>query len=1076
MAEDDLNVSRGTARSLASLSIVDGGLEVDLGEATLQINSAGSIDINVREGGSPRSRRSRRSSHGLDDFLENRSLDASLVEHTAARTAMSLGLDFGDDDVEDDDDNEDDKQQIDQDEGETGIDFAHLLREDDDSAADDLVADHDHDAIDDENGDEIIDDDVDDNDEFSGHTHATSDLEPPSLNTSLEARLKRLEALLEDEANASRDMDTSQTQQNPGVDLSETKASLEARMQRLDKLLQTSSSHDDMDDDDVHDDHHHHEDDHHVGIDNSHDHIDNDARFNARGPPRSDNGSESQAEMDTLLGGGRQSPSKTIASRSPPGGRRSPLGRDDAMPGEQGLGLSALDERMAEDDIWERMNRALQQAGFGAINMRDVGGPEPGAMLSQLRSILAQYHRRGEMIEELTMEESSSKRTDEELYSKLEQSRREVARLQERLKGAQAEVREAQDKQSATHRGDAEQVRALQRENAALQQKLSLSEHRVRAKEGEMERMHKKLATEARHTATQRERTRAVFRDVAKRDPRAASQTDQKLLDIVEAFETERRELHEERDLLNAEVRRLNHALEDRENELNGSRASSLDEIERSLLRKARDVEADQRVSREAMDRRERAIIAKLSKLEGQLAEARRAEQRAADHVENLKLELASRPTMRDWKAAQRRITKLEAQVQSAVEALEESEIDEARRNNIFVARPSRGGAGNGDTRRSQADGDHLSPRDRVELMAKRALAEASDNRRRTSTAELIRRDKLNHRLGLSRLTALPKTAAHEILQEICRILELADVDLIVPALQKMCWVVRAMPRLERFAKDISGFVLLHGDDLLRETAQDPSVANPTSASLQAILPQLKRWVNDVRTVTVWREFREDLLHELSRAPSMALPSGNPHRTRQSCDLNNAQIVQAVRDLVSLERGMMDHQTAFRAADDFLANNPDALVSRCVAHFQQLFELRSVEGVIPKMNELYVYTNEMRNFMQVLRPTVGLGSNASVHACLAKLQDLSIGPVARSSSGDQDDPEPKAVDDKSDGAASASKVDFAVDLRLPRWEDGDDDDDRDDDATHQASATNNALAVVRDDDASPQEEHHHFLD
>jgi len=133
---------------------------------------------------------------------------------------------------------------------------------------------------------------------------------------------------------------------------------------------------------------------------------------------------------------------------------------------------------------------------------------------------------------------------------------------------------------------------------------------------------------------------------------------------------------------------------------------------------------------------------------------------------------------MRDWKASQHRIAKLESQVQS--------EIAEARRNNIFVPESRRhvhdgvtGGGGFEGPRHTfnkEHSGDHLTARDRVELMAKRAMAETENNRRNVSTAELIRRDKLNHRLGLSKLTSLPKTAAHEILQDVCRVLELSDV------------------------------------------------------------------------------------------------------------------------------------------------------------------------------------------------------------------------------------------------------------------------------------------------------------
>lgn len=1096
---NELEISRDTGvggRSLASLSVVDGGLEVDLGEATLQIHSAGNIDINVREGspmtkrlphssgvrrvrsssakystGSTNSGRSAKagpgSAAGLDEFLQQQGFDTSAIEGDAVRTAVSFGADLGnEEDLDEDDDgiygdmhNEDEDDADDEDdrdeelEDEVAVDFGKLLQMDEDASAMD--------------GDLSQDAHIDSRSR-THHAHAGKSVDSlrtsllgrsnDSLNTSLEARLKRLEVLLEGEANTS--LEASQVSiQNTAVrgrtavqggkssvrqevvDLSETNASLEARMQRLNKLLQNTEGEDEDDSEFLSgavrgdfDDYIAEGD----GEPNDSEEAEGEEEdaFQVHGESdhmyRNEDNHEDDAEQDEeenlefssstfeptvpgeVQGNGRYSPNRL---RSTPGGRRSEsgldrtpasttpgrggVGRDESMGSEEGLGFDALDRRMRDDDTFERMNRALQQAGFHAIPMRGSGGLDADALFSEVRDLLAQYNRRGEMIRELTMEESSSRRTDEEAENRLKIAQREASRLQERLKSAEAEVQEYKEQLQASQRGDADQLRNLQRENAALQQKLTLSEHRVRAKETEMERLLKKLEAETRHSTAQRERTRTLFREVVKRDPRTNSQADQKLLDIVEGFETKQHEMNEERDLLNAEIRRLNKALEDRENELNGSRASSLEEIERSLIRKARDAELDQRVSREALEKRERAIISKLSKLEGQLAEARRAEQRSQDHVENLKLELASRPTMRDWKASQHRIAKLESQVQSAVEALEEQEIAEARRNNIFVPESRRhvhdgvtGGGGFEGPRHTfnkEHSGDHLTARDRVELMAKRAMAETENNRRNVSTAELIRRDKLNHRLGLSKLTSLPKTAAHEILQDVCRVLELSDVHMIVPALQKMCWVVRAMPRLEKFTKDVSSFVLLHGDELTQQTTDDISGGvNPTSTALQAILPQLKRWVNDVRTVSVWRKFREDLLHELSRAPSMAFPSGNPMRNRQSCDMTNDQIVQAVGDLVSLERGMMDHQAAFRAADEYLLNNPDALMARAVSHFQQLFELRSVEGVLPKMNELYVYTNEMRNFMQVVRPTLGLGPQASVHACLAKLQELTM--------------------------------------------------------------------------------------
>ncbi len=46
--------------------------------------------------------------------------------------------------------------------------------------------------------------------------------------------------------------------------------------------------------------------------------------------------------------------------------------------------------------------------------------------------------------------------------------------------------------------------------------------------------------------------------------------------------------------------------------------------------------------------------------------------------------------------------------------------------------------------------------------------------------------------------------------------------------------------------------------------------------------------------------------------------------------------------------------------------------------------------MIPKMSELYVFANEATNFLQQLRPTLGLGARATLHQCLARVQDATL--------------------------------------------------------------------------------------
>ena len=64
-------------------------------------------------------------------------------------------------------------------------------------------------------------------------------------------------------------------------------------------------------------------------------------------------------------------------------------------------------------------------------------------------------------------------------------------------------------------------------------------------------------------------------------------------------------------------------------------------------------------------------------------------------------------------------------------------------------------------------------------------------------TRALMERDRVNHKLQLSSLDALPREIAKEILQETCRELQLNDVSLIGPSIRKMVQVMLMVPRLE---------------------------------------------------------------------------------------------------------------------------------------------------------------------------------------------------------------------------------------------------------------------------------------
>ena len=93
---------------------------------------------------------------------------------------------------------------------------------------------------------------------------------------------------------------------------------------------------------------------------------------------------------------------------------------------------------------------------------------------------------------------------------------------------------------------------------------------------------------------------------------------------------------------------------------------------------------------------------------------------------------------------------------------------------------------------------------------------------------------------------------------------------------------------------------------------------------------------------------------------------------------------------------------SFPVADAEVVAQPGLLTNRIVAHFQQLFDVRGgTQGIFPKMNELYVFVNEMLNFTKDLRTTLGLDRAASINVCLATVRTLVAGGDADRIRGEQ---------------------------------------------------------------------------
>ncbi|KAF6726555.1 Centrosomal protein of 70 kDa [Oryzias melastigma] len=132
-------------------------------------------------------------------------------------------------------------------------------------------------------------------------------------------------------------------------------------------------------------------------------------------------------------------------------------------------------------------------------------------------------------------------------------------------------------------------------------------------------------------------------------------------------------------------------------------------------------------------------------------------------------------------------------------------------------------------------------------------------------------------------------------------------------------------------------------------------------SDFQALLPVLEDWAGQRRRL----KDLQDLLVDLA---GRSVP---PQRPRHG----SAAAVK-VEDLILLVEDLLEN--AFKDPEQRLRSPTPYTLSAMVSHFQTLFDVPSLTGVYPRMNEVYTRLAEMTNAMRSLKDVLDLGSSDPV--------------------------------------------------------------------------------------------------
>ncbi|KAG7377658.1 hypothetical protein PHYPSEUDO_011180 [Phytophthora pseudosyringae] len=643
----------------------------------------------------------------------------------------------------------------------------------------------------------------------------------------------------------------------------------------------------------------------------------------------------------------------------------------------------------SDEGAWDGLNDLLRRNGLPAVRFRRVASgdilPDRESLFNVIHDFGVQLERKNETIQDLVLASKRNSRVRSRREGELQTVEKKNEDTQKALEKAKAEIQRLKALQKKE--SDSAELLSKKLKNSCLrlQQQLKVSEHRVKAKEVIVERMQAKLQQQVDKENMNKTRDRRAFRNLQDRDPRRANPRDIQALDTIGVYEAQREQMQEEIEHFKSQVAALNSELRDKDNSLArqgsaalqkeppiweqhsdegrgsgsqyrpryhpGSSSVASDEMMLEQLETAR---REQEVAAAKLRHREAAMIKKVAMIEQELLVARETIAEMREENANLTLEAESRPSIRDYRLSQRRIHQLERQVAENKLALEEA-------------------------------------------------SDLNELRKYMGTKELVERDRLNHRLHLNRLNTLPRETTLEVVKHVCRVLHLTDITLIAPSLDKLCSVVAAVPRMEKFIRDVCGFVFLNLNDNTEGKGADSA-----RFELEQVLPTLQKWMVERRTLHALEGFKASIITELcKRTVEPSILNNQEDSSRDESPPSHpstlARAVYIVSELVELEKSVIHHREIYTQAAAEVERRPNVLINQIVRHFSHLFQVKSIDGVLPKINETYLQVNEMKNFLHTIRDILHLKNDTSLVHCLnaikERLQEDAAGPARVRQSG-----------------------------------------------------------------------------
>uniref|UniRef100_A0A7I4CIW0 Centrosomal protein of 70 kDa n=1 Tax=Physcomitrium patens TaxID=3218 RepID=A0A7I4CIW0_PHYPA len=221
-----------------------------------------------------------------------------------------------------------------------------------------------------------------------------------------------------------------------------------------------------------------------------------------------------------------------------------------------------------------------------------------------------------------------------------------------------------------------------------------------------------------------------------------------------------------------------------------------------------------------------------------------------------------------------------------------------------------------------------------------------------------------------------------KILGEICKLLELDDPSFIVETLESLLVLVSAVPRMEQFVTDVCDVVFCDGQNWSQLSNEDSGV----DRTPEAVPDILKSWLQKLEESTKSSE-SFDLLTFKENIISMLLKRSDEN-SELDPGIDNRVVIGCIKNLIDVEKDYLTTKSSYSDADAIINSEPQKLLHRVIAHFQMLFEVPKLEGVMAVMNTVYIKCTEYHNFAIALSSMLGLDKEEGPNTIISAVNSI----------------------------------------------------------------------------------------